>query len=168
MCYFCPLEANANDILTHTISCHNIGDNKFSIRQRQLDEKLGISVYRSLHFNWQISTFKLNDYKNQGIILRLDTDQRKIPFKRKIVETQTKQNEDKRDLTKTCEQSIQTTILDTELCQLLQDVSSILKENDRYQDFLCVLKCIADKTLVDNIALHLLLDVGNFYSKRSI
>lgn len=41
-------------------------------------------------------------------------------------------------------------------------------EKDRYQDFLCVLKCISDKSLIDNIALHLLLDVGNFYSKNSI
>lgn len=41
-------------------------------------------------------------------------------------------------------------------------------EKDRYQDFLCMLKCISDKTLIDNIALHLLLDVGKFYSKNSI
>ncbi|CAG2230153.1 unnamed protein product [Mytilus edulis] len=66
------------------------------------------------------------------------------------------------------DESSQTAILDTDLYSLLQDAASVLKERGRYDDFLTVLRCIADRTLIDNISLHLLLDVGNFYATNCI
>lgn len=168
MCYFCPLEATADAILTHTLLCHNEVGKTLSIRKRQLDEKLGTTVFRSLHFSWLISTLK--SYEEQGTILQINTEEKKITFKRKQVDTHTQECNKRSGSTETRlnDESSQTTLLDTDLCNLLQDAASVLKERGRYEDFLSVLRCIADSTLIDNIALHLILDVGNFYSTNCI
>ena len=56
----------------------------------------------------------------------------------------------------------------SELYSILPDVINVLKEMQRYDDFVTVMKCIRERILTENIALHLLLDIGNFYSKDSI
>lgn len=164
MCYFCPVVASADDILIHSITNHD-KQSKLSIRQKIFDEQTGHYAYRSLHFPWTIST--LNEYHEKGIILKLDTERKMIKFKRKAPELQKDQN---CESTTTCgfDKSTQTTPDETELHRLLKDVTRILTEKGRYQDFVSVLKGIVDNTLTDNIALHLLLDVGNFYSNDSI
>jgi hypothetical protein len=59
--------------------------------------------------------------------------------------------------------------MDIENDQIYLDVSfdnvgfNILKEMQRYDDFVTVMKCIRERILTENIALHLLLDIGNFY-----
>ena len=161
MCYFCPVIASPDDILIHSITNHD-KQSKLSIRQKIFDEQTGHFAYRSLHFPWTISTLK--DYHEKGIILRLDTDRKKITFKRKAPEVQ---NEQSCESNITFDKSTQTTLDEMDLDGLLKDVRRILTENGRYQDFVSVLKGIANNILTDNIALHLL-DVGNFYSKDSI
>ena len=51
---------------------------------------------------------------------------------------------------------------------ILPDVINVLKKMQRYDDFVTVMKCIRERILTENIAFHLLLDTGNFYSKNSI
>ena len=55
-----------------------------------------------------------------------------------------------------------------ELYSILPDVINVLKEMQRYDDFVTVTKCIRERILTENIAFHLLLDIGNVYSKYSI
>ena len=55
-----------------------------------------------------------------------------------------------------------------ELNKLLPDVISALKEMGREQDFVSVLRNIADRKITRNVALHLLLDVGQFLRQETV
>ena len=162
MCYVCQFLGNADNVLEHSLSCHQ-PNSKFSLRQQIFDEQLGQIAYKSLHFPWTIS--KLKEHRENGVNLKIDTERRKISFKRKYTDVK---NQSCASST-TSDKSTQTSNkADDEISKLHKKVKQILKEKGRYEDYISVLKCIADNTLTDNIALHLLLDVGNFYSKKSI
>ena len=55
-----------------------------------------------------------------------------------------------------------------ELSDLISDVTKVLEEIGRAEDFISVLNKIADGTLRANIAFHLLLDVGQVQNCRII
>ena len=54
------------------------------------------------------------------------------------------------------------------LIKLIPRVISVLKEMQRSEDFISVLESIAPKKLQGNIALHLLLDVGQFLRQDTV
>lgn len=51
-----------------------------------------------------------------------------------------------------------------ELYELISEAIPILQENNIIEDFIAVVKCICSGQLIDNITLHLLFDVANFFS----
>ena len=48
------------------------------------------------------------------------------------------------------------------------NIEAKLREIGKYSDFVTVLKSICNGTLTENIAFHLFLDVGMFYSQSTI
>ena len=150
-----------NDILIHTVNQHETGG-KFSLRQRIFDESIGHYAYRSIHF--AIDIIKLKENHKKGYISNVNCEEKNISFKRKLkVETDC------------CEFQTDTIHTDkwtqtdfSELYSILPDDINVLKEMQRYDDFVTVTKCIRERILTENIAFHLLLDIGNFYSKDSI
>ena len=53
---------------------------------------------------------------------------------------------------------------DEDVYRLIPSVRDAVKNMGRLEDFIALLQAITNGYLGDNIAFHLLLDVGNFYS----
>ena len=145
----------------HTVNQHETGG-KFSIRQRIFDESIGHYAYRSIHV--VIDIIELKENHKKGYISNVNGEELNISFNRKL--------KVKPDC---CEFQTDTIPTDkwtqtdlSELYSILPDIINLLKEMQRYDDFVTVMKCIRERILTENIAFHLLLDTGNFYSKNSI
>ncbi len=93
----------------------------------------------------------------QGVTPVFDSDN-KIRFKRN-------ESEASPDITK---QDAYTTTDNCELSELIHIVIHIMDEHGRKEDFIHTLHAIKDGYILQNVAFHLLLDVGLFYSLSSV
>ncbi|CAG2209236.1 unnamed protein product [Mytilus edulis] len=158
MCYYSPCHYTSSDIhaiLHHSIKQHNRSSN-FSIRKQVLDEISGHAAYKSHHFPLQIS--QIAEQINKGIKPNINSENMKITFKRtsSVVNPEPKYKDE----------SVQTP--EEDIYALLPDVIESLKSMNRLEDFKSTLIAIVNGHLFNNIAFHLLLDVGNFFSQSTI
>ncbi|VDI03707.1 Hypothetical predicted protein [Mytilus galloprovincialis] len=148
--------SNVDSILIHTIDNH-FGPQTFSFRKKVLDENTGHTAYRSVHFGIEVTKLKM--MLGKGYKPNINLEEQTICFKR--CSSTMKVSGDY------IEQECQTE-LNNELYDILPNIETKLKEIGRYEDFISVLKSIASGILTQNIAFHLLLDVGRFYSQSTI
>ena len=116
--------------------------------------------YRSVHFG--ITKQELVSKIKDGCIPHI-TDSHKIAFKRKATTDISHDIEDNKPVSRDME--CQT---DNSCLYCLEDVIEVIKTIGRDEDFIGLLNGIMSGRLLDNIAFHLLLDVGRFFSLSSI
>ena len=137
----------------------------FIVRCLELNENSGKMGYRSKHFN--IKTSYLQEIRNTGKDVIIDYETVCVKFKRECDMSSDKPPKRNRETIPdetSYSSSRDSELPDSELLELsrlLPDVNNALKEIGREQDFISVLKNIADKTITGNIALHLLLNQGS-------
>ncbi|CAC5389311.1 unnamed protein product [Mytilus coruscus] len=148
--------SNVDSILIHTIDNH-VGPQTFSFRKKVLDENTGHSAYRSVHFGVEVT--KLKVMLESGYKANINLEEQTISFKRCSSNLKVSDGY--------FEERCQTE-LNSDLYELLPNIEAKLKEMGRYEDFFTVLKSISNGILTENIAFHLLLDVGRFYSQSTI
>ena len=143
-------------MLSHTLSTHN-KDQQFSARKVVLDECTGRSAYRSIHYNVSIQEIKRRIEQGTTPVFGSEN---KIRFKRKEPEVNIN--------TTVTTQDSQTSTDNCELSELIHDVIHVMNEHNRKEDFIHTLHAIRKGHLLQNVAFHLLLDIGLFYSQSSI
>ena len=157
MCYFWPCASTADTIeaiLNHTLRLHcNQGNQGFTVRKKILDENSGLTVYKSLHFNVLIC--EIQNRLKDGQKVCINEDSLTISFKRILPSESSKISNEMQD------KSVLTD--DANIYQLIPHVIDVLKDIGRISDFISVLQAIKNGYLNDNIAFHLLLDIGDFY-----
>lgn len=122
------------------------------------DESVERLVYRSIHFGILVSDI-ISKIKN-GLKCYINIQARNLSFKRSSEE---KYHEiDKISENNYFSESCQTDM--HELYELVSEAIPILQENNIIEDFIAVVKCLCSGQLIDNITLHLLFDVANFFS----
>ena len=180
MCYFCvKTTTDSNEILRHVVNTHP--SENFSVRYGQLDEQNGGYIYTAKHFKMSCKT--LSDKIDAGYQPVLDCERMTL----KLLKTReclqmdimdTADDVTSREKSRALgnkEDGFGTTECPTEdddlskLWNILPDVINLLKSIGRSEDFISVLSSLADKTLsIQNISLHLLLDIGQFLKQNTI
>ena len=143
-------------ILYHAVTRHIETHKTFSLRQEQLDEVSGHMILISVHFDVSLREIKERIDGNQKVII--DIRSKRITFKRPIT-------------TPVAERCNNDVGIDTDhnfLYGLIPGVLERICEMNRLDDFISLLQAICDGKLQNNIALHLLLVIGQFYSLTDI
>ncbi|CAG2234370.1 unnamed protein product [Mytilus edulis] len=106
----------------------------------------------------ELQKWRKNEQINKGIKPNINSENMKITFKRTslVVNPEPKYKDE----------SVQTP--EEDIYALLPDVIESLKSMNRLEDFKSTLIAIVNGHLFNNIAFHLLLDVGNFFSQSTI
>ena len=178
LCYRCSYRCSYSahtplEVIHHDISSHSL-DQTFSIKMKTFDEKSGIVTIQSAHFQTRIS--ELNTYINNGYRIIVNAHERKIRVKRPSdVQSGGQQSDQKHEVVQKHEKSnyedkihSQTETEHSDIYQLLSGVISQLQDMERLGDFKALLHAIQAGHLRDDIAFHLLLDVGKFYDQSCI
>ena len=157
MCYYCETGACLPQILlNHILENHEHDKNRVSFRVRKISPDTGCWYYQSVHF--PVSLVEIKDRLAQGFKPFLDVTNNTIRFKRSFDEhevhvTHEKQNEPS----------------DSKSSNILEDVLNVMASIGREDDFLSILHSLVSGELSpDNIALHLLLDVGQFLRQPKV
>ena len=163
-CYFCPkTSASGYGMIEHCIRYHQ--DSSFSCRQKILNDQTGQFGYIAKHFNMKCS--ELRCHIDMGYKVILDFENVTIRMKRgteaSLVADSISAPKPHSDEPSTDESSTMDSITG-----LIPGVIEILKRLGKVDDFISVLKSIADGTLDVNIAMHLLLDVGGFLRQQTV
>ena len=133
--------------MKHIVTSHT-EEKCIKIKRKIFDPILGIQGYQTYSFN--ISPNDIAEKINEGAKVYIDFDLKKIRFKRKSsITTQAQADDD-------------------DMYNLFRDSLEYLKCIDRQQDFLNLLKALVAGFLRDNIAFHLVLDIGKFYGLDDI
>ena len=134
---------------------------------------MGCFAYESKHF--KVPTKSLADKTKLGCTILIDMDSQKIRVKRPVNdnENETMSGElattDSSQSDYTDKPASDDTIDMQSILPLLPKVVELMQSVGRNDDFVAVLKAISDKTLsVNNIALHLLLDIGQFLRQNTV
>ena len=182
MCYFCSKTAREpKEIIEHSCKYHLQPGRKFSMRKKLLDESTGFFHYASTHFDLELNSIATK--LHNGYKVYIDAEKKRISFKRPLVtdkvgdssvpENKTRDNQ----LSEVVPHDTQTSTL-KELQAILPTLVQFLEDIGRSEDFLSSLTAISTGRLsLDNMALHLFLDIGQLlrtpqnmmkYSKTSI
>ena len=166
MCYFCAKTSNEDtDILHHELMYHMTGEPNFSIRVKGIDENTGDVIYRSQHYHVKLSDIK--DWLDSGDKLTINTTKVILQFKRTSKDLVVDESDTREDTEENTDKGNDEDMED-KFRQLLPEVIDFLKETDRSDDFVSVLECILNgKINVRNIALNLLLDLGQYLNQSS-
>ena len=166
MCYFCAKTSNEDtDILHHELMYHMTGEPNFSIRVKGIDENTGDVIYRSQHYHVKLSDIK--DRLDSGDKLTINTTKVILQFKRTSKDLVVDESYTREDTEENTDKGNDEDMED-KFRQLLPEVIDFLKETDRSDDFVSVLECILNgKINVRNIALNLLLDLGQYLNQSS-
>ena len=163
MCYWCHhAAADPTEIAYHTVQEHFDGIRDFSLRKKILSEKTGLQSYETLHF--RLSLPKIRDHIQHGDKILFDTNNTAIRIKR----VTTKQTDGIQNTPHQTHDSNSTQTSDNAIYASMPQVISKLRAIGRDENFLSLLTAIAEGHLDENIALHLILDVGAFYGKHCI
>ena len=160
MCWYdtsCKLQSDdPYVILYHTVTRHIDTHKTFSLRQEQLDEVSGHMILLSIHFDVSLREIKKRIDGNQKVII--DIKSKRITFKRPIT-------------TPVAERCNNDVGIDTDHNFLYGLTPGVLKstcEMNRLDDFISLKQAICNGKLQNIIALHLLLDIGQFHSLTNI
>lgn len=178
MCYYCTKKTSSDvDIINHLTENHQ--DNEFCFWQSFLNENTGLLCYQAKHFQMKCSDLK-------GKKISLDPCVPTLRVKREanitIITEMNEQDEEKTggndfddEGTKTEDDASMENMYPDgnnddlqELTEMLPEVIDVLKGMGRTEDFVSVLQSIRDETLNNNIALHLLLDIGQFLRQSTV
>ena len=182
ICYHCNKSSETlAEIVNHELK-HHVGRNRqLSVRKQILDPKSGHVQYKSKHFHKSLEEVK--ERLDDGDKMTLDEDYCEIHLKRSkrpdtncphsSTNNPTKKERCERPDTKSPHSSTENPTkteeeIESRLLQCLPQLLEKLKTIGRSEDFLHVIESIVlGKLRLENIALHLLLDVGHFLSVGS-
>ena len=142
-------------ILNHKLTRHIDTHKTFSLRQEQLDEVSGHMILLSIHFDVSLREIKVRIDGNQKVII--DIKSKRITFKRPIATP----------VAERCNSDG----IDTDHNFLYGLIPCVLEsswEMKRLDDFISLKQAICYGKLQNIIELHLLLDIGQFYSLTNI
>ena len=159
MCYHCQVVAETPQILfDHSILAHD-PEQQFSVRKKELDPETGRYVYISLHYGKKVCELKLTDAhivaNSESAAETKSGDQKPETVHEKDTSGDQKPEtfNEKDTATRATEPQYET----------IKTIMSNLESIGRLDDFMELMAIIADGRLAtDNIALHLLLDIGQF------
>ena len=143
-------------ILYHKVTRHIDTYTTFNLRQEQLDEVSGHMILLSIHFDVSLREIKERIDGNQEVIIDIKT--KRITLKRPIT-------------TPVAERCNSDVGIDTDHNFLYGLIPGVLEgtcEMNRLDDFIFLKQAICNGKLQNIIALHLLLDIGQFYSLTNI
>ena len=155
---------------------HHGGEN-FSVRKKVYDETIGLVSYKSKHFN--VKCDYLSEKRRRGCKINIDYNNVTFRIKRPPA-SKAMEDEDSEYVnsasplacsgtpSESSESVDSETVTMQSILDLLPDVLNVMNEMERSPDFISVLKAIADRKLQGNIALHLLLDVGQFLRQNTV
>ena len=156
MCYYCSWKGRCDHIINHMIQNHPT--EKLSIRLHELDAATGKRKLKSIHFSTDVVALKQKI--DSGYNVHINTDTIKIEYERTSGKTSCE-----KQTTKT---SVETNTEYENVYQDFQGVMDKMKEIGRFDDFCSLLRNIRGGSLDDSIALHLLLDIGQFYRQSTV
>ena len=142
-------------ILYHKVTRHIDTHKTFSLRQEQLDEVSG-HILLSIHFDMSLREIKERIDGNQKVII--DIKSNRITFKRPITTP----------VAERCNSDVE---IDTDHNFLYGLIPGVLErpcEMNRLDDFISLKQAICNGKLQNIIALHLFVDIGQFYSLTNI
>ena len=154
-CYDTSYKLQSDDpyvILYHTVIRHIDAHKTFSLRQEQLDEVSGHMILLSVHFDVSLREIKERIDGNQKVIIEIKS--KRIIFKRPVT-------------TPVAERWNSGVGIDTDHTFLYGLIPGILEstcEMNRLDDFISLKQAVCNGQLQNIIALHILLDIGQFYS----
>ena len=154
-CYDTSCKLQSDDpyvILYHKVTRHIDTHKTFSLRQEQLDEVYGHMILLSIHFDVSLREIKECFDGNQKVII--DIKSKQITFKRPIT-------------TPVAERCNSDVGIDTDhnfLYGLIPGVLESTLEMNRLDDFIFLKQAICNGKLQNIIALHLFVDIGQFYN----
>merc|ERR1712082_576993 len=138
-------------------------DEMFSVWVFELNEKTGMLGYQRKKFNMETKKLKCLQEKGTKFIVDFTTLQIRVKRVNKPVPP-----EDHSDMPVTSEAPDDTNQELKDVIAILPKVITALKEIDREKDFICILNNIANGQITGHIALHLLLDVGQFLRQQTV
>ena len=149
MCFYCTKTSHSDGLmLSHLRRWH--GKKAFTVRIRTLDEKTGVLGYKSKHFRDRSNRpIILNDLVNYHINY-VDLQQGQMKKSRRVLQTKSPKKKSTHSQDTPFE----------EAANLIPEVIKVLEEEERAEDFVAVLRKIHKRELNDNVALQLLLDIG--------
>ena len=159
-CYLntCPFKSSdAEDILTHTIETHSDTFIKFSIRHERLHPSQGYIYKQSVHFDIKLSDIQSRIDNDQTPVI--DIENNLIRFKRKPSHAISTHTGNIPSATQTENSTIY---------ELIPGIIEKIRDLGRLSDFESLLQAVHDGKLQNNIALHLLLDIGQFFGLSDI
>lgn len=143
---------------------HHEFTGNFSLKVRELCELTGLEMLKSVHFPLSLPDMRI--YVQKGCKLQIDIAERKIRIKRMASDyTEAKCSISDPTTEKCVSESDDMATKYSELYELIPHVIDRLLAIGRLDDFVAVLRALNRGHLEQNIALHLLLDVGKFYSQ---
>ena len=172
MCSHCSKVANGDEeILAHVIDLHPKGN--YCVGIYELDNKTGKFGYRTKKFNFE--TKLLKEMRNTGRPFTIDYDKLQLRAKRSLDPLSDILGSDKKKLKPENEEEYimdwddeSTNTLISQAIHMVPSVIAALKEINRADDFICVLNNIANGKLTGNIALSLLLDIGQVLRQNTV
>ena len=165
-CYFCTYGSNTIDIvIEHNIKEHL--DKDLKIKRKIFTEDSGQFAYRAVHFPRTV--FSLKQQLDRGFKWVVDIETKSVRYKRAKKDPNIVDDQDIDEATHH-EQTLQNdTSCDDDVKNLAVNVIRIISETGRGGDFLSALKAIQSGVLpVENIALQLFLDIGQFLSVQTV
>lgn len=171
MCYYCPTQQHTIDnLLDHYFRNH--ANDKLKLRKRDLDSEDGTVKYIAVHFGINVKDFKDRIEKGQTYNINFETTT--IQFKRKHSDKTIPDDQSSKrqllDNTDNTENEKQETKFqaDGKDIETFKSALEVLKTHGNSDNFMAVLTLLSNGTLhPSNIALHLLLDIGNLLSQAS-
>ena len=167
MCYYCTKTAQHDwEIFDHEVKHHKDESKKFSMRIRSVDEASGYVIYKSQHYDITLSHIEKRIHNGDKVVI--DGENRKLRFKRFVQEEdiESYDHDNETDI-KHIEPEHESEI-GKRFYELLPHVIEMLRGNGRREDWISVLECVLNgKISVNNIALNLLLDLGQYLNQSS-
>ena len=138
--------------MDHSLQRHDKTEH-LKIRRKILDDTTGQKSYQSLQFN--ITLQDIAQHKETGHTCQINIHEKRIAFKKSRNTNTAPTNDNKSSQTD-----------ENDVYELMPGIIEKLRDMDRLDDFKSVQKAIESWILTRNIAFHLLLDIGKFYSKK--
>ena len=160
-CYDTSCKLKSDDpyvILYHKVTRHIDTHKTFSLRQEQLDEVSG-HILLSIHFGVSLRENKERIDGNQKVII--DIKSKRITFRSPITDLSL-------NVAIVMLELILIIIFYNVLYGLIPGVLESTCEMNRLDDFISLKEAICNGKLQSIIALHILLDIGQFYSLANI
>ena len=171
-CYYCTgvSDTSVNSLFNHYTREHK--QEKFSLRQLTLNDQNGELFLKSVHFPVRVDA--MQNRINQGDKCIIDVTNACIRFKRVATTDVTEGSGEihvmeQTDKSQGNEDSVDDTDDGEPLANVMKKAYDVIKETGRGNDFVSLITAISNGTLEPHhIALHLLLDIGNFLSHETV